>query len=342
MKLLAQHNYGVDILRIWMCFVVINCHFSHDTSIAPAVIDFFRLFENVAVAIFMFVSFLLCAQILNGRLQGRKIVGRIKRIAIPIVFWGLFYYALCHVIHLLTGKGLTPTVGDLAMQLLGGYVYNLPMWFMNVLLALTLTVVVINLIVPQKLQLHANVLFTVAALAFSLFGFTGRCVGELSAELREPLGRYFEMMPYAGMANILYLTGFSTPTGRRRLFYCAILALCCWTLWMFREVEWPYKTFGNSSPYQYAFTVASVLLMSALPFEYIGAFLRKIISWTAHYTLGIYCMHIAVGGLFNAACSFMGLPKGTVVGSLTIFAISLTASCAIAHIPVSWAKKTVS
>lgn len=60
---MRNHNFGIDILRVWMCFEVILMHFWRYTpSDGNEILNFmkvFRCFEQVAVPCFMFISFLL-------------------------------------------------------------------------------------------------------------------------------------------------------------------------------------------------------------------------------------------------------------------------------------------
>lgn len=338
----TTHNYGIDILRIWMCFEVILLHFWTYTPTGNPILIFFEDFRCVAVPCFMFLSFLLCAHTLdNPDLSFGDIKKRIRRIVIPILFWGIAYYILFNVSYLLLDKGNSLTLSDLLLQIIVGHVYNTPMWFLNDMLALTLVVVVMNRFVPYNRLILANICLTAVSLLFCLSGFNFRCFGGMSFELRYPVGRFFEMLPYVGIANILFLSRKHFQYHLRLLTLCILLALICCAVWTFSDIDWP-DTFGYGSPYQYIMSVPLVLLMLHLSFDSIWAPLRRTISYIAHYTLGIYCVHLCFGILCNNLCSHFGLPENTFTGCLAIFFISFAVCCIIAVFPWSWIKKAVS
>lgn len=338
----TTHNYGIDILRIWMCFEVILLHFWTYIHSGNPFLDFFGEFRNLAVPCFMFLSFLLCAHILDKpELRFDDIKKRIRRIVIPILFWSIAYYILFNVGYLLLGKGNPINLSDLLLQIIVGHVYNAPMWFLNDMLALTIVVIVMNRLVPYNRLILANICLTTVSLFFCLSGLNFRCFGGMSFELRYPIGRFFEMLPYVGFANILFLSRKHFPYNLRRLTLCIFLTLICCAAWILSYIDWP-DTFGYGSPYQYIMTGPLVLLMCFLPFDSIRAPLRRILSYIAHYTLGIYCVHFSVGIICNNLCSHFGLPENTFAGCIAIFFISFAVCCVIAAFPWSWIKKAVS
>lgn len=336
------HNNGIDILRIWMSFEVILNHFWNYTPSGNVVLDFFSDFRGLAVPCFMFLSFLLCAHKLDSPEFVRKdLHKRFVRLAIPIMFWGVVCYVLINAIFVITGKGHQLTIYDLGLQLMLGHVYNTPMWFMNVLLALTLTIVVMTQSVRHDYLIWANVCLTVCSLLFCISGFDYWCFEGMRPAFRYTIGRYFEMLPYVGIANVLYFCGKRVSFRHSRWIHIVILSLCCCAGWALSYVDWP-DTFGYGSPYQYVMAVPLVLLMWILPFDHMCVFLRKIGAGIARYTLGIYCLHIGVGIMCNNLCLHFGLPQDSFFGCVVIFIISAGISCLMALFPLRWVKRTVS
>ena len=340
------HNFGIDILRVWMCFEVILIHFGSiyipegTTMFRPSRVAYSLL--CVAVPSFLFVSFLLCAPLLNNPSIGKRaILDRLRRISVPILFWGVVYFLVEDLSALAVGKPMPATFADLAFQLLTGHVYNVPMWYMNVLLALTLTVVMINKLVPRRGWVAANIVMTVGALAFCWSGLNYRCFDMLDFEFRYTMGRYFEMMPLAGAANLIYLSGAKVPEGERRIRSILILMLICFCAWLTSYTD-IYAGFGYGSPYQFLFPIPFVLLMWILPLNGLDSLLRHTITPLARCTLGIYCLHFLIGDYVNALCRQVGWPENTSMGCVAIFAISYAICRLMTILPWRFVRKAVS
>lgn len=341
------HNYGVDILRVWMCLEVVLCHFWTYTPTSNTFINIPLIilsdFRDFAVPCFMFVSFMLCARQLNDPNPAKhKLVERIKRLVIPIVFWSLGYFVVLNLLDLIHGRGLSLTIDDLASQLLFGHVYNTPMWFMNVLLWLTLTIILINRLLPRKHWLPAYYLITILSLAFCLSGLNYECFNGLRFEYRYTLGRYFEMMPLACIANILYLSGFRISTDGNSSRRYIILAVLCILGWLLRNPDWRIETFQYGLPSQYAFSIPFVLLVMSTPLDGISRLMGSIVKPLARYTLGIYCLHYAVGVRINGLCTEIGLPANTLTGCMVIFLVSYAICRIIALVPFRCVRRAVS
>lgn len=343
---MRNHNFGIDILRVWMCFEVILMHFWRYTpSDGNEILNFmkvFRCFEQVAVPCFMFISFLLCAPLLNSSdSDNRQIHRRIFRIAVPVLLWSVVYFLVINLRALADGCEFPVTFTDLVLQILLGHVYNGPMWFLNVLLALTLTVAGINRTVPCRWRLFVYVVLTAGALVFCLTGLAYRWFGGLESEISYPLGRYFEMFPFAGIANILFLSGVKVPEGRLRLRYILILiALCCCA-----GISWFIGApagFGYGKPFQYLFTIPLVSLMLMIPFNRFATFMHRTFTPIAHYTLGMYCLQSLIGDEMNAFCSHMGWPENSFAGCVAVFIICFLLCRIIAWIPCRFTRQAVS
>lgn len=346
-SLSRDHNYGIDILRIWMCFEVILNHFWSDDwasgHLPRAVALFFGEFLSVAVPAFIFLSFMLCAPSFDRcNLSISFLRSRLKRIVIPILVWGIILFVAIDTVRYILAGVVELTLSDLLMQLLFGHVYNTPMWYMNVLLAQTLTVVLINRFVPRRLLVVVYELLSGAAFVFSLSGVNYICFGGLPDDVKYTLGRYFETLPFVGVANIFYYSGWRMPVSNRlRWWLCAGMGLVVLLLSVLMSGR-PCEGFGYSSGYIYLATVPLVLMMMMLPVDGLPSWLLGMMRRVAHYTLGVYCIHMYVGERCNDVLRHLGMGENTFWGCVAIFVLSYVVVRIIGLLPWRWVKEAVS
>lgn len=88
MKNDKDYNYGLALLRIFMCFEVILCHFYSGGS---KYLFLFDVLKNYAVPVFMMMSFLLTEKMfLAQNVDSYK--QRIYRLTVPLLGWGVYIY----------------------------------------------------------------------------------------------------------------------------------------------------------------------------------------------------------------------------------------------------------
>lgn len=339
----STHNYGIDIMRCWMCFEVILCHFWTPEGSGNFILDFLKDSRCLAVPCFIFISFLLCAHSLDSvHLTRHVLLKRLNRLVTPIWVWAITYYVFINLNIIISGQGDCMPVTSLIGQLILGHVYNTPMWFMNVMVALTLTIVLINRVVPHRLLIIVNAILAILVLVFVISGLNYSCFGELSFQLRYPIGRYFECLPYAYIANIIYLSGFKIPEDSTKKLWGIFLFIGFVIIWQIPQFIDNKNTFGYGTLKQYLQTTILVMSFWIIPFNRMWKFLQNIISWIARITLGIYCIHMAVGSKCVELFTSLKLPINSMFMCIIIFLISMILCRLIYLLPWKWAKAAVS
>ena len=194
---LKPQNLGLCILRMLMCFEVVLCHFWHSTSVPPLLIPFYIL-RNYAVPVFMLMSFFLTQNcILSKKSQIYK--KRLSRLILPQIGWTIIYWLIYQLISILFHTNLTNGPSDIFWQLLTGHCprINPAMWYQIVLITLSIIFILLFNILPENIALISTYVFMIAALFLQYSGINSSMFSQLRYELKYPLGRFFEMLPYA-------------------------------------------------------------------------------------------------------------------------------------------------
>ena len=135
-----KFNYGLAILRIWMCFEVVLDHFKNwDGATAESLPWPFRMllrYGGIAVPVFMLSSFLLTdmAKLSSDRKKKKK---RFYRLLVPHVFWAFSYFVIYKLLDIIKGLSLEHGIKDLVLQLALGHSLNQTEWFQIDLIVIT-------------------------------------------------------------------------------------------------------------------------------------------------------------------------------------------------------------
>ena len=126
-----SYNIGICLLRLLMSFIVIVCHYYTGNFIIIS------LMKNLAVPVFMLISFMYYRNILNGK---SEIICRFKRLLYPYIIWPVIYWIIYNVLHFfLKWSGYRTTINSLLWQIaFGGSPDLMPQyWYMFDLFVLT-------------------------------------------------------------------------------------------------------------------------------------------------------------------------------------------------------------
>ena len=270
-----------------MCFEVVLFHF-WKTPVFFCLIPF-SLLEGLAVPIFMFLSFYLTEKTIIGK-NAEKKRNRILRILYPQIGWTFIYWLI--YVSIQTKFDLHVTFVDLAFQLFTGHspVLNPSMWYQIVLFVLTITFFLIFKYFDEK----RGVIFIFVMLLISLFmqysKINFHLFGHLRYEIEYPLGRIFEMFPYAFLGFTCAYYKIFTRLEERN--YLSIIILLLGTLFLLNFRIIPSALgFGYSHNNNLVLAFFIVGLFFLLPFEKLPVSLKNTIKFISKYTLGIYCSH---------------------------------------------------
>lgn len=324
------HRTGVDIMRVWFSFGVVLAHFWHEPFGSDVVMDIFARSTQLRMATFMFVSFLLTGPSLCDTSVNRdKIVRRLWRLALPIVMWAVIYFAVLWVAH-----GGMP-VSSLWWQLFTGHSYNKAMWFLNNILYLTLLFAPILLMHDRILKTAIFAVLTVVPLALEYTGAEQALIDGLRDEIKYPLGRLVEMMPYVSLPLLLCVTGVMSRLRDNPLRGLVLLLPAAAVAYIWLAPGWSgvYALTAGGLPLLIKTMMVS-LMIYFLPGRIIPAVLRRMLAAVARYGMGIYCVLLLVGHVFfDTMAGAVGLRPGSFSGCVALYIVSLALCVAISRIP---------
>lgn len=308
-------NYGIALLKMIMCFEVVLTH----TWVGPIAfyhIPLFRL-TPLPVPVFMFLSFYFTAKIFS-MVDAEKIRRRGWRLVYPQIGWTVIYWLAFVTLPL--GIDYDISFTDVLWQLVTGHSpkLNISMWFQIVLIVLTFIFFVVFRYLKGIKGLLVMTALAVLSLLIQYTGVNIMLLDTLRYELQYPLGRIFEMMPYAVLGYaVAYFNVFEQMKKKRMLS----LAMCALLFGVFYKLKLIPAAMG------YGYTNNNVIvevffmvgLMYLLPLEELPEKVKQIIKFSTDYTLGIYCAHRLVAQLVNKGIDITGVKLEGLAYCLTIY-----------------------
>ena len=327
-----DQNYGLSLLKLWMSFEVVLCHFWNAGKDFSPLLKPFEIARPMAVMTFMFTAFLLTAQPIISS-DKTKIYRRINRLVIMQVGWAVIYFAFYALEALLFGKGMFAgrkflgMVKELILQIFFGHTINQTMWFQVDLIVIYVMFAWIYFVMERRKALILTVFTWLAALAVQYSGINIMLFGNMGYTFKYSLGRICEMLPLA-CAGILFVNYDIMKKLSGHKFISAVLCAVLFIIAVkFREIIPNAQGFGYSGLY---FNVAAVFLTAVfylLPLNNIPSGIKNILVSTARFSPGVYCMHRLVAvflKVFHIDNSF--------IFCIVIFSACLAVSFAISKI----------
>ena len=317
-----SHNYSIDIIRMMLAFAVVLCHFwSPFNSPIAQIIDTLR---GCAASTFFLLSFYLTAKSIVMR-DSEKIRRRIVRLNRPFFFWGIVAWLINVAAHLAIGSKDEMIMSLLWQMFTGsGYGINAPLWYLFVLILLTKLYYCIF-----KWGMRTGVALTISLVVFSLIiqytNVNTWLFSNLSYEVRYPIGRIIEMIPYASIGILMFLSaGFEKKRWFFSLIGCGGIVLYC-AFPSFLHVD----GFGYSGVMKIVCAVSILFLCICYPLQGMPISGRKAIRRVTEHTLGIYCMHF-IAGTYLAK---VGIASGSVLFCTLVYILCYLCSEVFSKIP---------
>ncbi len=229
----------------------------------------------------------------------------------------------------------------LFLQLLlgNGFHVNAPLWYMVTLIWITVFYSLLFRIVSNKRYAFlVIILFSVICLIQQYFGIALSLFGDLSFELKYPLGRFFEMVPSATVGILLgYWFRTHQIKGRNVIWTASVAIAISWIL-ISGTISRP-EGFGYSGISLILVSSALFLVAELFPLEQ-GKCNRVIRALTMH-TLGVYCMHYLIGNVLDIALERFGYNINRFLLCIMIYIIAYVFGCIIFSLPWQQSKQLV-
>lgn len=337
-----KRNYGLEILRAWMCFEVVLHHFWNEERCTSPAGVFFIVFKEAAVPVFMLMSFFFTEKMFVGQ-NFKKFFQRLFRLLFPHVVWTAVYFLLYSAVDFLFNSRLAGGLSGLLEQLFFGTAFNSTMWFQVHLVILTVLFFLIfrlNGVVAHCIVV-AGVLFSFAGQYVLFRGFL-----VLDGSVHTFLGRLFNMFVMACVG--FYASYFELPQRLERFVHkkpavqivaYAVLFSAIAVLAVIRRCFEPIVWAGN-------FLLACealflFLLFYLIPFDFMPEKMRGNVMNATRFTMGIYVLHRLVAKVPFILLDRLGFPTRRFWECVLIYLICYGMSFLISRIPGRFPKLLV-
>lgn len=327
-RLQRQNTHiGIAFLKMLMYFEVVCCHFwICEKEYVPAILVPIYILKDCAVPVFMTLSFYFYYKYLD-KMNFSILLVRIKRLYIPQVAWAVIYWGVFMlmelVFHLERLHGLVP----LFWQIVTGHSRELnpSMWYQFDLIVLT--AIVSLLAIKLKGAKTLLVLFALCMISVMMqsTGINVKIFGDMAYELKYPLGRLAEMIPYAflGLAAFRYQVLHRLKTHRYPVMLSAagVMILLAYLYW--NGYVGQLKGFSYAGAFLFVMTVCLITIAYLFPNDSnCPEKIRRLSEKVTQFTLGIYCMHRLVGTIMKLAVSFLDLEINSFLLCIIVYAVS--------------------
>ena len=294
----ANHNYGIDILRCILALTIVFGHFWTDRNNSAFGNELIKL-QNIAAPSFFLLSFFLSAKYIVLSNNGKH-HNRIKRLLLLFYFWGFIGWA---VQALFSGAEKDSVIMSLIWQLFTGSSANTPLWYLIVLVWITMLYFFIFKIAGRKAGMLIVSGLGVLSLAAQYTGINYWLFGNLPFEVKYTFGRILEMMPYASVGMLLWHVLNKIPTHSR--IQTRVIPLVCSMIGLVVYYRFCYSL--QPEGFYYAGLprliggTSLVMFFVSLPIPTASKPVTTLIRNITNYTPGIYCMHIILGFVIQKA-----------------------------------------
>lgn len=327
---------GVEVLRFYMCFMVVCTHFGGQAL--SAVTSAFYTLQAYHVAVFMLLSFILCGRYFLDP-NKELIIKRVLRILIPFIVWGVISYLLALVFWKLD-------IGVLGWQLIGGHSINTALWFLITALLISVLFWLIRLIPNKKVFIVIILLLGIISFVFQYTGLNYKMFSGLPYELEYPLGRIFEMIPYASLGILLsiFAPEIINLNFKSQLIIFASAALCLVVYCVLNYFVDFHNPIGFDYPGIPMVFAAFLLVTTALtnPINFVSnEKVLNAIKWVTSFTMGVLCMHVIFGRFIEHIFVSFNWPIHNVLVALTTYIVCYLVGFCINLIPCKYTKMLV-
>ena len=322
----GRRNIGIAVLKIYMLFMIVVCHFIDGDSINGMVKPFVDS-GGAAVPVFFFVSFYY----FNIR-NYDELLNRFNRLLIPQCFFSIGSFLLYLLIPLNNKIVIYVrdkiSFWDLLVQLVFGASLDPPLWFFVDMIWVTM-ILGIGMLIPKRNISFLIVILTVAVyLQYS--GHNYRIFQELPSYMKWTCGRFAELIP---ISVIGILAGRYNVLERMKDKY-RITGICVSVVWLYLLKHYSFFTSVDGFYYQglyfLVYALAITTLFYCLPFELLPSRIQNILYTWQKYNVGILGFHYLVYGIYTSISNTVSL---IFVDCLFIYGLCLGITLVLSKIP---------
>jgi hypothetical protein len=284
-----EFNISLSILRMYLCFVVVNDHlFNISTLKYKYLVKFLQ--NGISVPIFFIMSFFLCYKLFSLN-DTMKIKLRLERLIIPYFFWPIIIWSFNNIFHFCLKLKLKISLYGLIIQILTGHNFITVLWFQLNLIVITLLMIFIHkLFYKNTFYILINLLIISYFFQYSNINF--KFFSQFSFYTRYPFGRLMEAFPFCISGYIFGSLGIIIYLKKKRIKALQILVSI-----LFISIKYSIflqiKGFLCQGIRVHIISITIFIIFALNPFEKI-IIIKAYIIFLTNYTSGIYYLHIPI------------------------------------------------
>jgi len=325
MKKNLERNYGLELLRMILCFWVVLFHTLKITKFS-FIINFKRKMFHVPT--FFFISFYFLFPVINGRnVEKRKL--RLQRLLIPYFIWPLITWNLNNIIFFIFNKsrfGRLLTSYELILQLIFGRLFFVQFWFLFNLLLFTIIFFILSIIFEINNFLMITKLLAILSYFLQYSKYNYIFFDNYPDCISHSVGHFVETLPLAATAFILYFSGILNGLRKTRysnIFYCSLVIYFIYNYKIFISIEKYGRAYNYNGVDKNVFSIFSFIGFYLLPFEISRSKnLKNIIKIVSNYTQGIYSIHIIIQFYIKYFFNLKGTFQVSIINYIISYLIS--------------------
>ena len=344
-------NTGISLLRIWMCFEVITSHFFYDDriwggSLYPLAL-FIDRFRYVHVGIFMVLAFYFTdmSAAWKGGTRAKK---RFARLLVPYLFWAVVYFVIFWIgDRIKKGEPYEHGFTDLVWQILFGHSINETLWFHWDLLAITFLFFLMLRLLKKETAVWAAVLLGAGCVVLQYTGVHAHLFDSVTwpptvlggyfrpSYVTVPLGRFFEMLPYAAAGVLLYHIRIFEKIQKISVIACLLGGAGAYLLAFVVPIARP-EGYGYQGLWAFALALCTIVFAYFLPMDLFAEKVTGRINAIAPYTMGVYFAHRLIDVFLDKfrIYALLRTGAGTLAQSALLFLVTYLCVWLLAKAPV--------
>lgn len=312
-------NIGISLLKMLMAFEVVLAHFCKWGKHYPIYLYPFKTLVSLAVPVFFVISFYFTEPLIISKNTGKKI-DRLRKLFMPQFVWAIIYFVIFCLLDSLAFANEKVTAMDLFFQVITGHSskLNSAMWFQFDLIIVTALFCAIFSKTSTKKGFAAIVIITLTCVLLQITGINYRLFSNMIFELKYPLGRITETIPFACIGfSLRYFNALETLKKYR--YY--VIPICIILFFIGLSIDWIlFDDFGYGGFAKLYLSSLPVIVAYIFPFEKLSSKAKSFVLDISSNTLGIYCCHIMVAKILKTFIPL--LYSETFIGCLAIYAMS--------------------
>lgn len=342
-----SHNYGIALLKIFLSFVVVCCHFwTRESSNLFAL--FFEQMRGLAVPCFVLITFYYFAKLAKSR-SVERFKSRMIRLLIPYFGWAIIYFIAFYPIPLykiFSPDGGTLMFQDLGWQLLFGSSghLDLVLWYLWDIIVISAVIFLVYYFIPERIANYVMLGLSFLAIVMQYTQWNYNIFGSFPFEARYTLGRISEIFPYSVIG--ITLSDINIEKQRKSSTKWMVIAALCvlfvivGVLPIFQSIE---NAFGYQGIKHIILSTSIVIIAMIIPLgpSNAGQRLKDAIITIEKCGLGIFCTHLAVGSASIIIMSKLGISISPTIHCILIWLVCLVACFIISKIPNKYVRSLV-